>query len=286
MGLSKETESSKESLLISNKNPEELITERKERTKILNNFCEKFYSNAFNDKQQMVVELEKVFGLNKENQILIDIILFAIEAFRGYVRKDGNFLATHSLELFQKARDFGIEDFDVFVTVLLHDTVEDTDITISDIKDLEKSSEKPFSHYVKVMTEKRETGDRNQDLLNFIDQLKTAKDVPEEDKRVIIISELIDRIDDLSDIGYLKTQLIDPEKKEKAVKKLQLKLAKCRYTIDQLTSDSKDPEILSLKAIFDKIYNHHMETFGFEAEEINQIKRDSYQRFEKLNLKE
>jgi (p)ppGpp synthase/HD superfamily hydrolase len=266
------------------KNAEKLIADRQERTKVLNEFCEKFYSGTLNDKEQMDVELETVFGLDKEKLTIRNILTFAIEAFRGYVRKDGNFLATHSLELFQKAQAFGIEDFNVLITVLLHDTVEDTNLNMSDIKALEKSSGISFSHFVNIMTEKRSTGSRDQDLLNFIEQLKTAEGVPEEDKRVIIITELLDRIDDLSDIGYLTNQLSNPDKKNKTIKKLQLKLAKCRHTIDQITADSKDPEILRLKAIFEAIYNYHMETFGFKAEEINQIQQDLYRKFEKLGL--
>jgi len=260
-----------------------LLKDRAERKKKLNDFCKDFYESVQAGKEpsaEMVSELEAMFEVAPGQEKLRGVLLFALEAFRkAPLRKDGSLLATHSLELYKKAKSLGIEDLDVHATVLLHDTMEDTDATLEDLRLLDEKIGADFSKFALVMTEKRdESEDRDMDLVKFVRQLRAAEGVPEGRKRAIVLAEELDRIDDLSDIEYLTAKLDSPEKREEALEKLAQKFAKCRFTIDRVTEGSEeDEDVENLKEVFNAVYRHQIDEYKIPEDRIEEIKAGVYE---------
>lgn len=214
-------------------NPEKFLAFRNETSKKINDYiCKPYYQNQID-----ISDVQKILSLSYKE---IRLISFVLDSFaqpkipEKIKRKDGSYLATHSLQLFLTARDFyKIYNNDLYSVLLLHDIVEDTQKTINDIglnfgKKLEK--------LIGIITEERETKEKSQE--------NRIKEVVEFTKKIlkggeiIALAEIIDRIDDISDLAYLLKPLErDPQNKElkKEVKrKLITKFAKCLYTVGKV----------------------------------------------------
>ena len=70
----------------------------------------------------------------KESQRIKDAIKLAEKAHEGQSRKTGDPYITHPLAVMKIVEDWGMDE-DTIIAAVLHDTIEDTDVTLQDIKD-------------------------------------------------------------------------------------------------------------------------------------------------------
>ncbi len=273
-------------------NPTELIKRREERVVRLNSFAQNYYrdneiDNPTNEKA--LSELNNEFELLEEDKATSKILLFLLEAFRptetnksGMYRKDGNTLVvTHSLELYKKAKEFGIDDQRILHLVLLHDICEDTDRTLDDIESLDKKIDTDNRRFASILTEdkgKRVELGGDGSLVFFVEQINTAEGLTPEEKPVVVVAELLDRIDDLSDLEYITKDLDgrDEEKKKNAGRKLIKKLAKCQFTINSCTEGVKNEKVDSLITIFNDLVLHYMKKYSIRKEDIENEIQSAY----------
>ena len=73
--------------------------------------------------------------MEKDTQLLIDAMEFATWKHRFQKRKQGESYITHPVAVCKILRDAGITDAEILAGALLHDTVEDTDTTIEEIRE-------------------------------------------------------------------------------------------------------------------------------------------------------
>lgn len=256
----------------------DIVSEREERVKKINTIALAYYQSIAEGQHPsatLVMQLEKVFGISEQsNPQVWKALLFTLEAFRHplggkMTRKDGGPIVSHSLELMRKAQSFGINDADVLITALLHDALEDTETTAAQIDALGLATgSATLPTFVHTFTEIRQDGkeeNREKDHVIFMEQLREAKGIPVERKHVVAIVEILDRMDDLSDLGYLTKDLGKPEKAQKARLKLGEKLGKCRDTIDAVTEGVDDQTVLALKEKFDALYDYIQRTYEVPA---------------------
>ncbi len=205
----------------------------------------------FYETGELPDNLSEIFGDVPQAK---EIVTFTLNAFRGKFRKDGKTpLAVHSLMLGVSAKQHGITDPEVFPTTLLHDVAEDTELGVEDVQ---KQFGDQMAKRAMTMTEER-LDDRFESIARFVDKLKSGGPT-------IAKVELLDRRDDLLDLGYLTDKLqkadLSTVDAEKIRVKLGEKFAKCRWTIDAVTRDCADePEVARLKKDFDAIYEMQKE---------------------------
>lgn len=70
----------------------------------------------------------------KKNKRIEDAIALATKAHEGQFRKSGDPYITHPLAVMQIVEDWGMDE-DTIIAAVLHDTIEDTEVTLQDIKD-------------------------------------------------------------------------------------------------------------------------------------------------------
>ena len=70
----------------------------------------------------------------KESSRIEEAIRLAKKAHEGQFRKTGDPYITHPLAVMKIVEDWGIDE-DTIIAAVLHDTIEDTDVTLQDIKD-------------------------------------------------------------------------------------------------------------------------------------------------------
>ena len=70
----------------------------------------------------------------KESQRIKDAIKLAEKAHEGQSRKTGDPYITHPLAVMKIVEDWGMDE-DTIIAAVLHDTIEDTSVTLQDIKD-------------------------------------------------------------------------------------------------------------------------------------------------------
>lgn len=257
--------------------PQDLIEQRKQRVELLAHISNAYYAAPSDSEipEKVLKEIEELFAVENRDSSLWKTIIFTLNAFRKALkpRMDGKPLVVHSLELALKAQSFGINDELTLMIALLHDTLEDTPTAPGQINSLSRQTAKPeLTALIDLFTEERTDGlTRDQQLVSFIAKLSSSKSDPQMAKTVLCV-ELIDRIDDLSDIEYLIKDLEreDTGKSVEARQKLAEKLAKCRYTVDALTEGVKEEAVLSLKARFDSLYSHIFETYQVSADILNE----------------
>lgn len=241
----------------------ELIAERRSRVESLNSKVKSYYEAT--DTETILTEF------NGDGEI----VRFLLDFFRPteenpQLRKDGRtYVVNHSLELYLKARSFGIGDPRVLHLCLLHDVIEDTHGTLQDVIDLERSQGIEIAKFVRILTEDK-SGKRSQ--VAFVDQIVASEGLDAEERNVVIIVELLDRMDDLSDAAYL-TEILDstkssPEKKNKTRQKLIRKLAKCEYTIIRCISGCREEKVEELVNCFQMLANDLYDRYQISASEL------------------
>jgi len=182
-----------------------------------------------------------------ENQILelMSAIDFAAQSHSGQKRKSGDQYITHPLAVAESLIDWGM-DMDSVIAGLLHDTVEDTDVTLDQIENL-------FGHNVAFLvdgvTKVSQARAGMQDLTNYSSQTKDNLSklliAVGQDIRVIII-KLADRLHNLSTLQYLP-----PEKQTKIARESlevfgpiadRLGMGRVRMQIEELAFNYLNPE--------------------------------------------
>lgn len=264
----------------------EFIEFRKNSAASINReICETFVNSGITDEQ-----IESYFHTDPETT---KIIRFVLESFSKPKdpskarRKDGSYIAAHSLQLFLSARDyFKIEDADVFKTVLVHDIIEDTQISQQDIKDRlgEKEANLAFQmteeHVPEEISRELEKTDKDRlSIVRFCQKLKSGGDT-------IALAEIVDRADDISDLAYLTQKLeTKPEEKEKVRQALIAKFGKCIYTVDAVAEGKENKKVQELKHFFKALISQQIaemkDKFGLEitpSEIEDEIQR--YKKFE------
>src|SRR3989344_4470594 len=126
-------------------------------------------------------EIKEHLGLTNEQTKIVGFMLDSFKSPKSpdkAKRKDGSYIAVHSLQLFMTARDFfQIQGQDLLDILLVHDIAEDTQASLQDI------AEKLGAHtseLASAMTEQRgeEQSDdplaRKRDIVIFADQIKRA----------------------------------------------------------------------------------------------------------------
>jgi hypothetical protein len=235
------------------KSPESFLKFRADSAKEINDeICEKFMTDGVINYEA----INRIFGNDPKT---IETITFVLERFSHPKspdkarRKDGSHIATHSLQLFRAATEFyKLSDQNVGRTVLVHDLVEDTQTTLEDISLTLGQKDAALANF---MTEE-ELGEDAQGLTdkdasmlsiaNFVHKLKKGGET-------IALAEIIDRMDDISDLNYLTKKLSNPETQEKAITALVDKFAKCSFTIEALIDENPSPEVARMKDAFSQL---------------------------------
>jgi len=228
------------------KNPEAFLEFRASSASEINDrICEKFMTDGIIDRDAIM----EIFG---NDQGIIERIVFVLQSFARpkdeskMRRKDGSPIATHSLQLFRAAKDYyKIQDDKVGRAVLVHDLIEDTRTTKEDITNAlgqEDAALAELMTEVELDEESRNMAGNESGILSiakFIHKLKTGGET-------ISKAEVLDRMDDISDLEYITKKLSDPETKEKAIKSLEDKFAKCSFTVEALVDENASNELISL----------------------------------------
>ncbi len=232
------------------KGPESFLKFRAKSAKEINDrVCERFMVDGVIDYDA----INEIFGSNPE---ITKRVVFVLQGFSKPKqadkarRKDGSHIATHSLQLFRAANEFyQIKNPDVGKVVLVHDLVEDTETTFEDIS---RTLGQNDADLAQLMTEddldeeSRARAGSDAGILsiaNFVHKLKRGGET-------IALAEILDRMDDISDLVYITRKLSAPETKEKAVRALVEKFAKCSFTIDSLVDAQSSAEVIKMKDVF------------------------------------
>jgi len=226
---------------------------RKKSAKDINDYvCEKFMTDGIIDQKT----IHKMFGDDPE---VVKRIIFVLEGFAKPKnadkarRKDGSHIATHSLQLFRAAKDFyQINDPRVGRAVLVHDLVEDTMITPQNIIDALGEDDADLANFMTEdeLDEESKAVEGNDSsklsVARFVHKLKQGGDA-------IVVAEILDRMDDVSDLLYITKKLIEPKTKDEAVKSIEEKFAKCIFTVDSLVDENSSEEVLKMKESFHQL---------------------------------
>ncbi len=263
--------------VLSESKPKSFLEFRKSSAKEINDeICEKFMSGS--EINQEV--LERIFGNDPET---IKRVTYVLERFAKPKdadkarRKDGSHIATHSLQLFRTAKDFyNITNKDVGRAVLVHDLIEDTQTTREDIRTALSIEDSDLAH---LMTEEEldeesrlKAGEDKGELsiAKFAHKLKSGGEP-------IVLAEILDRIDDISDLGYITQKFSKPENREKALATLEKKFAKCSFTVDALIDENSSEEVIKMKKAFYELMGEQKQKI--EAEFGVVTKEESIEKF-------
>ena len=211
------------------------------------------YENIGKDLASNKIELGKfanmlAHDISKENigfQKDLELAFqFVIQKFSGKMRGDGRTpLAWHSIYLAQMLNFFGERDPDSYFTAVCHDLLEDTDTTWEEINGLKfRYQTKPVSVYVPFLKEDESLSyDFTQGfpprVSQFIIQLRGAPSP-------VINTELVDRVNDLSDLGYL-----DSWEHGKKRNKIIEKVWKAKNIAHHITEGRNDINVLALEVL-------------------------------------
>ncbi len=235
--------------------PKKFLSFRKKKAEELNNeICGPYYIGKLNTE-----DIKKRLSLSQEETQIVQYVLESFQHPRKpdkLKRKDGSYIAVHSLQLFLTARDFyKIEDPQILTTLLMHDIVEDTDTTLKNITD---KFGKKTAELVGVMTEQRgeekANADRVKEVVDFATQIRRGG-------RVSAISEVIDRMDDIADLTYLLNRLEkkpdDTPLRDQVREKLLAKFGKCSYIVRKVAEVVEQPE-QKIVADFEQLLEHRL----------------------------
>ncbi|MFA6361541.1 MAG: HD domain-containing protein, partial [Candidatus Shapirobacteria bacterium] len=84
---------------------------------------------------ESINSVKDVKSIEFESDRLVSAYNFAQKSHEGQFRKSGEPYFTHCVEVFNILKnEWGVKDEDCLIAALLHDTVEDTDITPEQLK--------------------------------------------------------------------------------------------------------------------------------------------------------
>jgi (p)ppGpp synthase/HD superfamily hydrolase len=226
----------------------EYISFYEQEAKYIHELCDKYYQGQTTPQEvcsYLQLRQEDLAGLTK-----------VLESFSGLRRKSGGHVVEHTLRLVKLAKHLGVTDDKVFQLALVHDLQEDAGKYEVDIAEM---FGKEIGLLSSQMTEQRTNEDRVKDLVRFVKKLKISGPI-------VAQVELLDRLDDISDIGYL-TNKLDGKDSEKYLEEIAKKLAKCRYTIDNIEIPPTAQQSFN---IFNQLYQHQISTWNVPLVKIQQ----------------
>lgn len=158
--------------------------------------------------------LEKVSSFYKENDIILlqKAYVFAAQAHKGQVRRSGEPYLSHPLEVASMLADMKM-DSTTLAASLLHDVLEDTDVSAADIKEAFGEEIAYLVEGVTKISLVQESSPENRKAESIRKIIMAMTD----DLRVIFI-KLADRIHNLKTLKYL------PEEKQKHIAKETLEI--------------------------------------------------------------
>jgi guanosine-3',5'-bis(diphosphate) 3'-pyrophosphohydrolase len=209
---------------------------------------------------------------------------FATKAHHGQMRKSGEPYIIHPLAVASTLIDWGM-DIDTVLAGILHDTVEDTDATLSDIENL-FGADVAFLVDGVTKVSKARAGMKNLEhyLPQTTDNLSKLLIAVGQDVRVIII-KLADRLHNLSTL-----QFMSPEKQKKIARESlevfapmadRLGMGRVRMQIEELAFSYLDQkEFQHLKNLMNKRLGKSTRKLGRVRNEVEQELKKHHIEFE------
>ncbi|MBU6500532.1 MAG: bifunctional (p)ppGpp synthetase/guanosine-3',5'-bis(diphosphate) 3'-pyrophosphohydrolase [Patescibacteria group bacterium] len=155
--------------------------------------------------------LNEIYRGNKD--FLADLkkaTAFAEKKFSGRLRQDGKTpLFLHSLFLVLILDFFTIDDPGTILAAILHDTIEDTDTTLREIKALKfRSTNKPVYKFVNFLTQDKNISDKTTKTSVISPRVKKFVKILTGAPAEVVNIEIADRTHDLLDLDYMRK--LDP----------------------------------------------------------------------------
>jgi GTP pyrophosphokinase len=129
------------------------------------------------------------------NGRVISALKLAQEKHKGLYRKSGEAYIEHCIAVYNIIKDWGVEDPNLLIAALLHDTVEDTDLKITEI---ESKFGKEVSFLVNAVTEIKFGDKQNRDFKTLKKIVGTSYIDPK-----VSVLKLADRYHNLTTLQYV-----------------------------------------------------------------------------------
>lgn len=212
---------------------------------------------------QEIIERYKSYGVKLDEKAVAKAIDFAVRYHGSQTRASGDPYYYHPLEVAEIIAQMKL-DSDSIVTAILHDTIEDTDLTIEEV---EKNFSKDVAKLVDGVTKLTKVefkADNIRQVENFRKLLLAMSD----DIRVLLI-KLADRLHNMRTIDYIKKA----EKRERIAQEtleIYAPLAE-RIGIQQIKEELQD---ISFKVLYPDIRESILNRFNtIESDNQNIVER-------------
>jgi len=156
-------------------------------------------------RQYELVEKIKSYDPEADEGLINRAYVFAMKAHGGQKRASGDPYFSHPVEVAYKLTQYKLDTASI-VTALLHDTVEDTEVTLEDV---ETSFGKEIRNLVDGVT-KLSRLEGKSDNLNQAENFRKLLIAMSEDLRVLLV-KLADRLHNMETLKYIK----NPEKRQR-----------------------------------------------------------------------
>jgi guanosine-3',5'-bis(diphosphate) 3'-pyrophosphohydrolase len=228
--------------------------------------------------------IERATPHYEENQLLeLDhAIDFAAKAHKGQKRRSGEPYIIHPLAVAGTLIDWGM-DIDTVIAGILHDTVEDTAVTLDEIESLFGRN---VAFLVDGVTKVSQARAGMRDLSSYLPQTKDNLSklliAVSQDVRVIII-KLADRLHNLSTLQYMP-----PEKQQKIARESlevfgpmadRLGMGRVRMQIEELAFSYLDP------VEFRHLQNNMRKRLGKSTRKLGRVRREVEDELAKQGIK-
>ncbi len=156
-------------------------------------------------RQYELVETVKAYDPDADEDLINRAYVFAMQAHGTQKRASGDPYFSHPVEVAYKLTQYKLDPSSI-VTALLHDTVEDTDVTLDDI---EASFGKEIRNLVDGVTKLSRLEGKSENL-NQAENFRKLLIAMSEDLRVLLV-KLADRLHNMETLKYIK----NPEKRQR-----------------------------------------------------------------------
>ena len=156
-------------------------------------------------RQYELVEKIKSYDPDADEDMLNRAYVFAMKAHGTQKRASGDPYFSHPVEVAYKLTQYRLDTASI-VTALLHDTVEDTDVTLDDI---EQTFSKEIRNLVDGVTKLSKLEGKSENL-NQAENFRKLLIAMSEDLRVLLV-KLADRLHNMETLHYIK----NPEKRQR-----------------------------------------------------------------------
>ena len=156
-------------------------------------------------RQYELVEKVKSYDPDADEDLINRAYVFALKAHGAQKRASGDPYFSHPVEVAYKLTQYKLDTASI-VTALLHDTVEDTDVTLDDI---EASFGKEIRTLVDGVTKLSRLEGKSENL-NQAENFRKLLIAMSEDLRVLLV-KLADRMHNMETLNFIK----NPEKRQR-----------------------------------------------------------------------